>query len=123
MWRDRRIQTVGVTVGEFAQQGVQPAKRDRLNEPAVTDKLGLSLQELTPEEQREAETTGSLYVQDVSGPAAAANIRRGDIVLGVNNRRVKTIGELAAVTAGSKGPVALLIQRQGAQFYVPVRPG
>ena len=55
------------------------------------------------------------------GPAAAAEVEPGDIILGVNGKRVHTVKELqdAAKSAGKN--VALLIQREDAQIFVPLR--
>jgi serine protease Do len=60
-------------------------------------------------------------VEEVSGAAAAAEVEPGDIILGVNGKRVHTAQELedAAKTAGKS--VALLIQREDAQIFVPLR--
>ena len=49
---------------------------------------------LAPEEKRQAETDGNLLVEDVPGPAAAAGVRPGDIILGVNGKPVKSLDEL-----------------------------
>ena len=53
---------------------------------------------LAPEEKRQAETDGNLLVEDVTGPAAAAGVRPGDIILGVNGAKVKSLEELQAAT-------------------------
>jgi serine protease Do len=76
---------------------------------------------LNPQEKQQAGTQGSLVVEEVTGPAAAAEVQPGDIILGVNGRRVHTVPELqeAAKTAGKS--VALLIQREDAQIFVPLR--
>jgi serine protease Do len=60
-------------------------------------------------------------VEEVSGPAQAAEVEPGDIILGVNGKRVRTVQELqeAAKLAGKN--VALLIQREDAQIFVPLR--
>jgi serine protease Do len=123
VWRERASKTINITVGEVPERGAQTASRAEPGESsAEPDHFGLTLRELTPEEQRQAETTGSLLIEDVTGPGAAANLQQGDIVLGVNNRRVKSIKEWRELTGAVKSSVALLIQRDGNQFYVPVRP-
>ncbi|HEX4387990.1 MAG TPA: PDZ domain-containing protein [Steroidobacteraceae bacterium] len=45
----------------------------------------------------------------------------GDIILGVNGKRVNTVKELQEAANGSGKTVALLIQRQDAQIFVPLR--
>ena len=124
VWRDRTNKTVAVTVGEVPERGAQTASRsapgDSRQEP---DRFGLALRELTPDEQRQAETSGTLLIEEVSGPAASANLQQGDILLGVNNRRIRSVREWRELSRAAKGSVALLIQRESNQFYVPVRPG
>ena len=86
-------------------------------------RLGLSVRPLQPDEKQQAQTEGNLVVEKVTGPAAAAGVQPGDIILGVNGKRVRSVSELqdAAKTAGKT--IALLIQRQDAQIFVPLRLG
>jgi serine protease Do len=79
---------------------------------------------LTPDEQREADIKGGLVVEQVTGgPAAAAGIRPGDIILRVGDEPVRSVEDLRKATDTSSSSVALLIQRQDAQIYVPLRLG
>ncbi len=121
IWRDRAVRKLSVKVGELPEKSERVASSSAAKPD--TDKLGLSVRELTPAEQREAETSGSLVVEDVSGPAAAALIQPGDIILGVNGRAVKTQKDLREVVEKAGKAPALLIQRGGAQIFVPVRIG
>ena len=50
-------------------------------------KLGLAVRPLEPSEQQELHTRGRLVVEDVTGPALAAGLQAGDVVLGVERRR------------------------------------
>ena len=68
-------------------------------------------------------TRGKLVVEDVSGPALAAGVQAGDVVLGVNGSGVASIAELKREVAKAGHSVALLIQRDDAQIYVPVDMG
>ena len=93
----------------------------------VTDeaaKLGLVVRPLQKQEKQQAETTGDLVVENSDGPAAAAGVQRGDIILGVNGKPVKSVEELQSAARKSKRKVvALLIERDSAQIFVPVRTG
>src|ERR1700675_1476036 len=86
-------------------------------------KLGLSLRPLDPKEQQELHTRGRLLVEDVSGPALAAGLQAGDVVLGVNGANVTSVAELKREVARASHSVALLIQRDDAQIYLPVDIG
>ena len=47
----------------------------------------------------------------------------GDIILGVNGASVKSLQDLQAATKKGGKVVALLIERDNAQIFVPVRVG
>jgi serine protease Do len=123
LWRNGEAKRVTARPVELKQDGERVAS----NPGAETDeaaKLGLAVRPLAPEEKRQADTEGNLLVEDVGGPAAAAGVRPGDIILGVNGKAVKSIDDLRNAAKSRKGKVvALLIERADAQIFVPVRVG
>ena len=60
-------------------------------------------------------------MEEVSGPAQAAEIQPGDIILGINGKRVHSVKELEDAAHAAGKNVALLIQREEAQIFVPLR--
>ena len=123
VWRDGGTKRLSAKPVEVVEKGTKVA--NRADEQAdETAKLGLAVRPLQQEEKRQAETSGDLVVEDVDGPAAAAGVQRGDIILGVNGKPVKSVEELRAAAKKTKGKiVALLIERDEAQIFVPVRVG
>jgi serine protease Do len=119
VWRDRSTKKLEVKVAELKEEGDQ--KGGGSATPEESSQLGLQVRPLLPEEKRQVETEGSLVIDDVSGPAQAAGVQPGDILLGVNGTRVKSRAELEAAAKKSGKTVALLIQRDGNQIFVPVR--
>jgi serine protease Do len=86
-------------------------------------KLGLAVRPLDPKEQEELHTRGRLVVEDVTGPALAAGLQAGDVVLGVNGAGVSSVAELKREVARAGHSVALLIQREDEQRYYSVDIG
>ena len=60
-------------------------------------------------------------VESVVGPAAAAGVQPGDIILGINGRPIHSTAELVASAKTAGKTIALLIQRQDQQIFVPLR--
>ena len=120
VWRDKSPRTISVKVEEFADP-VQRVSNRNVEEPAKADKLGLSVRPLDADERRSASTQGYLLVEDVSGAAAAAGVRPGDVILAVNNQPVKSLAELKTATNNASKTVAILLERDGTPQYVAVR--
>ncbi|HEY4211395.1 MAG TPA: DegQ family serine endoprotease [Steroidobacteraceae bacterium] len=123
IWRGGKQQSVAVKVAELKEEQQTAKVNGRqggrgAEQPSV---LGLKVRPLEAQEKEQAETQGSLVVEEATGPAASAGVQPGDIIIGVNGKRVKTLKELqdASKTAGKN--VALLIQREDAQIFVPLR--
>ena len=64
-----------------------------------------------------------LVVAQASGPAAAAGVQPGDVILGVNNRPVKSVDQLRQAVEKAGKHMALLVQRGDASVYVPIDLG
>ncbi len=123
VWRDRSVRQLKVKVAELEERTTQRTAARRDSAAPASDRLGLVVRELSPQEQRAASSRGALYVEDVEGPAAEAGVRPGDVILGVNGRGVKTLKDLQDAVARAGKTVALLIQRDEAQIFVPIRVG
>lgn len=88
-----------------------------------SNRLGLVLRELTPQQKKNLNGKNGLLVVDAQGSAAQAGIRRGDVILAVNNTEVQSLDQfsklLSAAPAGKT--IALLVQRGDNTLYVPVK--
>jgi serine protease Do len=88
-------------------------------------RLGLAVQALTAEERKAAGVDAGVRVVRVAGAAAQAGVQPGDIVLAVNSHRIRNVDELRDEVAKIRdgGVAALLIARDDAQVFIPVRVG
>ena len=124
VWRNRANKEIALRVGELETKVASdetPTAGGRANSSAL---LGMEVRPLTPAEQKQVDTTGLLVEGvDDNGAAARAGIQPGDIVIAVNGQDVGSGKELRALVARHKRHVALLIQRDGQQIFVPVDLG
>ncbi|HUJ86974.1 MAG TPA: DegQ family serine endoprotease [Burkholderiales bacterium] len=119
IWRKGQRKEISVTVGEFKGNKVASAA----GSGEGNGRLGLAVRPLTKDEDQQAQIDGGLLVEDAGGPAAAAGIQQGDVILAVNGSPVKSVSQLRALIARAGKHVALLIQRNDAKIFVPVDLG
>ncbi|HEY2463751.1 MAG TPA: Do family serine endopeptidase [Steroidobacteraceae bacterium] len=120
IWHDRKATEVTVKTVLLEDSSAQVA---RASGEDGGGKLGLKLRSLQPSEQQELHTKGRLLVEDVSGPALAAGLQPGDVVLGVNGVGVASVADLKREIARAGHNVALLVQREDAETYFPLDVG
>jgi serine protease Do len=122
VWRDGKERTIEVGVDEM-QERRQARNADRREKADETERLGIAVRPLTPEEKQRIETDGTLVVEEVSGAAAVAGVQPGDIILGVNGKPVASVEQLRGAVKQKQSTVALLIERGDAQIFIPIRVG
>ncbi len=120
IWRKGAAQDIRISVGEAKPETVAGKGGSSAEE---TGKLGLAVRSLNPQEQQQAKLDGGLLVEEVSGAAAKAGIQPGDLVLAVNGTPVRNVEELRNLTSKHGKSIALLIQREQARLFVPIKAG
>jgi serine protease Do len=125
VWRKGSPRELQVTVVEMAQEQ-QTARRGepppRSAGPA--NALGLTVSDVAAEKLKELKLRSAVQIDAVDGPAAAAGLRAGDLILALNNADVanaKQFNEQVAKLDRKKN-VALLVRRGDATQYVIIRP-
>lgn len=118
LWRKGATREVTVVVGEMPDDKtvavVTPERK--------VDRAGLMVSELTAEQRRQLKIESGVLIEDVSGAAARAGLRPGDVILAVNNREVTSIEELNRLIEESKRKsVAVLVKRGETSIYIPLR--
>lgn len=104
---------------------VAATANENAEQEKVSNKLGLFVEELSAEQREEIDIDdhGVIISQVVSGPAQKAGIRQGDILLLLNNTKVKDIKHFAKLVeklqAGKSIPV--LIQRRGGPIFLAIK--
>jgi serine protease Do len=120
--RKGAIKGLNVTVGESPFEKDEVATNNKTTKPEI-NRIGMVLRELTAQQKKTLNGRNGLLVADVQGLAAQAGIRRGDVVLGLNNTEVQSPEQfnkqLSAMPAGKT--IALLIQRGENTLYVPIK--
>ncbi|MFZ5585860.1 MAG: Do family serine endopeptidase [Thermodesulfobacteriota bacterium] len=89
------------------------------------EKLGLAVQPLDPElaQRLGAAAEHGLAVVSVApgGPAAAAGLKRGDVILEAGQAPVKDAGALEQAWSQAQDGLLLLVQRQGHSFFAVLK--
>jgi serine protease Do len=128
---ETKVDVVVVRGGERKKLGVRVG---RLDEPELelasaagsgTGKLGLRVQDLTPElaEQFGVEKSEGVLVTEVEpgSPADEAELKRGDVIIEVDRQGVSSVEELREQLAKADEKVLMLIRRGDATLFVPVK--
>lgn len=124
IWRKGASRDVAITVGEMPEEKLAQRSGRKESKPGnVVARLGLTLSELTVDQRKELGLSGGLLVEDAQGAAAKAGIRRGDVLMAINNQDVKSVEQLNQLLGQFEKArsVALLIRRGDGALYVPLR--
>jgi serine protease Do len=125
VWRNKATRDVQVTVAELVDNDKAGRQSRRGGKPPAQAPTvyGMALSDLTDAQRKELKVDGGVLVENAQGAAARAGIRRGDVILAVNNQDVKSVDHFKEVMGQiDKGRiVALLVRRGNNSLYVPFR--
>ena len=118
VWRRGKTQELAVVLGELPGEELPAGKSSK-----TYSRGGLALSELTADQRRELGIDHGLLVEEVTGDAARAGIRVGDVILAVNNGKVATVEAFRkAIAAIPKGKSAAILVRRGeGSLYIPLK--
>lgn len=126
VWRKGKDQKLRVKVGEMpsADDDSSAAPGKKAPQDAPADVLGLKVSAIDKSLEGQLPQDGGVQVVEASGPAAAAGIAAGDIIVTVNDVDIKGPEHYAKVVAGlSKSRAAALLVVRGDQSqWVTVTP-
>lgn len=123
VWRNRASKELSITLAEWDDEKVASAKPERQAEK--TNKMGLSLADLSGEDKRRLGLDHGVVVENVSGAAEKAGLQRGDIVLSMGGEKIANVEQFGKLLALQKQGqnIALLIRRGERILFVPVKWG
>src|SRR4030065_1727776 len=118
LWRKAKLQELVWVLGELPGEETLAGKSGK-----TYSRGGLALSELTADQRRELGIDHGLLVEEVTGDAARAGIRVGDVILAGNNGKVATVEAFRkAVSAVSKSKSAAILVRRGeGSLYIPLK--
>jgi serine protease Do len=123
--RDGKTSEINATLDEMAVAKDGTGRRD--GEREGSGKFGMTVEPLTPDIARKLELdadTRGVVISDVdpSGAAASAGLKEGDVIEQINGKAVRSVEDVkAGLDAASDRPAVLLITRDGASTFVPLR--
>lgn len=122
--RNGKQKTFSATIGKMTSEAIAtPAPSAKARDQLA--RLGLSVQTLTPELQRQFELQGEhgVLISSVEpgSPASMANLQTGDLIVEVNRQPVANTAELQDAIGKSPDRVLLLVKRNGTSLFVVIQ--
>jgi serine protease Do len=119
VFRDGKTQKIPVTLASTDSAAAHKPRASGF----PSDMLGMTLEEL-PQQMRARGLAGVIVTEvEPDGAAAEAGIRRGDVIVSVNRKKVNSLSDYGSAMkeAERTGSVALLVKRDGQSIYFAVK--
>ena len=122
--RDGKSKLVKIRIGELPPEDeIKQASRE--DEGTSDNRLGTVVKDLTPDQRSTLDKKKSgVYVEDVHrGPARAAGLRQGDIILMINNVDVKDVSQFRQLVKDlpEGKSVPMLVQRGAGPMFLALK--
>ena len=124
IWRNKGTRDVQVVVAEMQDdRAARQSRRGGKPPAAMPSQFGLTLSDLSDAQKSELKVSGGVLVENVQGAGQRAGVRRGDVILAINNQDVKSVEQFNQMMAQfDKGRIVALLVRRGANsLYIPFR--
>ncbi|MDR1310703.1 MAG: Do family serine endopeptidase [Burkholderiaceae bacterium] len=122
VWRNgsTRVLKLLIAAVDNEEDAGKPAVSPEERQGAASNNFGVTVGDLSAAQKKQLGVEGGVYVRGVSGVAAASDLRRGDIIVRVNDTDIHNARqfEKALVKYGKKKSPVLLVQREGMRFFV-----
>ncbi|MFQ5470933.1 MAG: DegQ family serine endoprotease [Gammaproteobacteria bacterium] len=124
--REGKTKVLGVTIAELPDEDELQLTGSENKTNVKIKRLNIVVSELTDDQKQELENVNGVgvVVNDVkSGPGAKAGLRKGDVILKINNVNVENVIQLkdliAELPAGKSVP--MLVQRRSGPIFLAIR--
>lgn len=121
--RKGSVKILNMGIGEMPSETAEATQNIKPVPKAEANKIGLTLKELSPQQKKKLNGKNGLLVVDSVGAAAQAGIRRGDVVLGLNNSELQSLElfnkQINGIAVGKT--IAVLVLRGENTLYVPIK--
>jgi len=124
IWRNKGTRDVQVVVAEMQdERAARQSRRGGKPPSTMPSQFGLTLSDLSDAQKSELKVSGGVLVENVQGAGQRAGVRRGDVILAINNQDVKSVEQFNQMMAQfDKGRIVALLVRRGANsLYIPFR--
>ncbi|RQH02067.1 trypsin-like peptidase domain-containing protein [Paraburkholderia dinghuensis] len=112
--RDGAKRTLTLAASGDAAGNAAPQTRAQSETPRP--RLGVAVRQLSDDEAAQIGVDGGVLVARASGPAAAAGVSPGDVILAVNGVEVSNVEQLQQTIADARGKVSIVVYRDGQQL-------
>ena len=123
--RNGKARTLKVTLGELQDEDKEEVVASSTGPAANTTRLGLSVSEVPADLREQLDLKkGGVLVSDVSsGAASKAGVRKGDVIVMFNAKRVKDIEHFRAMVdeAPADAVVPVLVHRAGGPTFLAIK--
>ena len=115
-----------LTIEALPSEGkIASSQTTKQNTDKVSNKLGISVEDLTDDQREEIDIDdhGVLVSQVSAGPAQKAGIRQGDVLLLINNTKVKDTAHFSKLVEKLEADksIPVLVQRRGGPIFLAIK--
>lgn len=119
--RDGDRKTIKLEIGALPEDGDEVAIGDASGVERSSNRLGVSVVELSAEQKKALDLRGGVVIKDVqNGPAALIGLRPGDVITHLNNQAIdsaKTFDQVASKLPANRS-VSMRVLRQGRASFI-----
>jgi serine protease Do len=119
--REGERKSISLSIGALPQEGDELAVDENAGVERSSNRLGVSVVELTDEQRKTLDLRGGVVIREVqNGPAALIGLRPGDVITHLNNQSIDSAKAFADVAKSlpSNRSVSMRVLRQGRASFI-----